>query len=118
MAEQFTTDPADGEQAMPLSGVELIALERARQVTSEGWTPEHDDRHEQREMAKAASCYAYEAARTDVQRAADAPNVPLLWPWENAWWKPTDRVRDLVKAGALCAAEIDRLLRAGEQIDG
>jgi hypothetical protein len=31
-----------------------------------------------------------------------------------AWWKPTpsDRIRELTKAGALIAAEIDRLKRA------
>jgi len=38
--------------------------------------------------------------------------VPPIWPWEKSWWKPTpnDRVKELVKAGALIAAEIDRLL--------
>jgi len=35
-----------------------------------------------------------------------------LWPWGKEWWKPSDRRRDLVKAGALIAAEIDRLDRA------
>jgi len=29
-----------------------------------------------------------------------------------AWFKPTDPRRDLVKAGALCIAEIERLDRA------
>lgn len=39
---------------------------------------------------------------------------PLRWPWEAEAFKPTpdDRVRELVKAGALIAAEIDRLGRA------
>ena len=32
------------------------------------------------------------------------------WPWAKKWWKPSDDpVRNLVKAGALIAAEIDRL---------
>lgn len=32
-------------------------------------------------------------------------------PWDNEWWKPSpdDRKRELVKAGALIAAAIDRL---------
>ena len=32
------------------------------------------------------------------------------WPptWDFSWYKPTTRIRDLVKAGALIAAEIDR----------
>jgi len=36
------------------------------------------------------------------------------WPikWMAAWFKPTDPRRDLVKAGALCIAEIERLDRA------
>ena len=41
--------------------------------------------------------------------------APYLWPWRPSWWKPTpdDRVRELVKTGALIAAEIDRLRRRG-----
>jgi len=33
-------------------------------------------------------------------------------PWNVVWWKPTpdDRIRELAKAGALIAAEIDRLI--------
>jgi hypothetical protein len=35
-----------------------------------------------------------------------------LWPWDPSWWKPSpDPIRNLVKAGALIAAEIDRLQR-------
>jgi hypothetical protein len=35
-----------------------------------------------------------------------------LWPWSVQWWKPKDRRRDLVRAGALIVAEIERLDRA------
>lgn len=32
------------------------------------------------------------------------------WPWDYKWWKPSDDpIKNLVKAGALIAAEIDRL---------
>ena len=36
-------------------------------------------------------------------------NHPL---WDDTWWKPTpdNRIKELIKAGALIAAEIDRLL--------
>lgn len=35
------------------------------------------------------------------------------WPWDENWWKPSlDPIRNLVKAGALLAAEIDRLQRS------
>lgn len=37
----------------------------------------------------------------------------MMWPFSQEWWKPTpdDRIRELAKAGALIAAEIDRLQR-------
>lgn len=86
-------------------GVGLIAAERQRQVSVEGWTTVHDDGHELGEMARAASCYAMpDGWRHQL--------VKLCWPWDATWWKPGDRIRELVKAGALVAAEIDRLQRA------
>lgn len=88
-------------------GCSLIAAERARQVYAEGWTPEHDDEHEGDDLALAAACYAM-----PPDRYLRSHQPPLSWPWEEAYWKPGDRIRELVKAGALCAAEIDRLQRA------
>jgi len=39
--------------------------------------------------------------------------VPEWWPWEPRHWKPdASPTRNLVKAGALIAAAIDRALRA------
>ena len=38
--------------------------------------------------------------------AEDAAN---LWPWAQDFWKPKDQLRNLVMAGALIAAAIDRL---------
>lgn len=93
------------------TGIELIAEERARQISSEGWTSEHDDTHKEAQMARAAATYAIEAfskaSKIKVRR-------PLgLWPWGDEWWKPAaDPIRNLEKAGALIAAEIDRLQRA------
>ena len=37
---------------------------------------------------------------------------PDSWPWDEGDWNPQDPERDLVKAGALIAAELDRLQRA------
>jgi len=107
------------------TGVELIAAERERQVSQEGWTEEHDDDHGDGQMANAAACYAMTqkipsvvgiipgTTRSPEQRV----RMPKLWPWEAECWKPcpTDRVRELVKAGALIAAEIDRLQRAAPE---
>ena len=93
-----------------MSGVELIAVERERQVSVEGWTPEHDDTHTKGEMADAGACYALEAAHNSAYVAGRW--MAILWPWSTEWWKPShDRIRNLVKAGALIAAEIDRLQR-------
>ncbi|HID9124555.1 TPA: ead/Ea22-like family protein [Klebsiella michiganensis] len=82
-----------------------VLAERQRQVTAEGWTPEHDDEYQHCEMAVAAACYIM----ADDDPRAD---VPELWPLPSDWWKPTDVRRDLVKAGALILAEIERLDRA------
>lgn len=93
--------------------IDDVTAERQRQITTEGWTPEHDDEHAHGEMAKASACYAYCSTETDQERKwrSDAGRVPLMWPWDNAWWKPKDRRRDLVRAAALLIAEIERLDR-------
>lgn len=101
-----------------------VLFERQRQVSSEGWTAEHDDAHASEELATAASCYLRPDLRT-VTVSADRVTFGDPWPWwnewndggrcagrEKAWWKPTDRRRDLVKAAALIVAEIERLDRA------
>ena len=90
------------------SGVGMITDERLRQIKVEGWTPEHDDEHKDGELAEAASCYAYVSNYEHPQNV----RVPEDWPWDRKWWKPSaDPIRNLVKAGALIAAEIDRLKR-------
>ena len=93
-------------------GVERIAAERQRQIDAEGWTPEHDDEHDCGEMVSAAACYAGMAQALVNGSSIVHPEVLSLWPWDFDWWKPSDDpVRNLEKAGALIAAEIDRLLR-------
>ena len=47
----------------------------------------------------------------DLYRSEACPDD---WPWSDKWWKPKDKIRDLVRAGALIAAEIDRLQRLKE----
>lgn len=94
------------------TGVELIAEERKRQIEKEGWTPEHDVQHHTGDLAHAAAAYASaELYRSTTSEGYD--NMPHIWPFERKWWKPTpdDRIRELQKAGALIAAEIDRLQR-------
>lgn len=99
--------------ALPKTGADLIAEERLRQMTKEGWTAEHDDGHRPDEMALAAACYAIPDGYRHETGPLRRGNAPWLWPWETHWWKPSprNRIRELAKAGALIAAEIDLLLR-------
>lgn len=90
-----------------MTGAESIAAERQRQISEGGWTAEHDDEHAAGELAEAAQCYVMETIQPGDGNA--------FWPWEGSWWKPSaDPVRNLVKAGALIAAEIDRLQRVND----
>lgn len=94
-----------------MNGVDLIAAERQRQIDVEGWTPAHDSSHQEHEMLVAAVCYL--AVPGSPWKPLSSSPTPALWPWDTAWWKPSDDpIRNLVKAGALVAAEIDRLQRA------
>ncbi len=92
----------------------MIMAERERQISQEGWTPEHDDNHGNGELAIAAACYARFAADTAYLggNATRRLSPPKDWPWDHEWWKPHASIHDLVRAGALIAAEIDRLRRA------
>ncbi|HID9945579.1 TPA: hypothetical protein ACXJMC_002673 [Pseudomonas aeruginosa] len=96
---------------VPQAWIDVLA-ERRRQVEAEGWTPEHDDEHDNGEMARAAACYALAGSSAPNDGTA-ALLVSLAWPWDQQWWKPTSARRDLVKACALALAEIERLDRAG-----
>lgn len=108
-----------------------IAAERRRQVEVEGWSEAHDDEHDDYSLGLAAASYAggvdcgskVTTYPGDVSGGrGDCPvwgfvkkRVPVPWPdsWDARWWKPTgDRRRDLIKAGALIVAEIERLDRA------
>jgi len=93
------------------TGAQLIAEERERQISQEGWTLAHDDGHDMAQLSGAAACYAIAGNEAAMGNTIHAP-MPGLWPWSESWWKPSaDPIRNLTKAGALIAAEIDRLQR-------
>ncbi len=97
------------------TGIELIAEERERQIEEEGWTPGHDAKHTNGAIAQAGACYALFSVRPSLL-SQTISGIPRLLPWQNKWWKPSDdRIRNLVKAGALIAAEIDRLNAANNE---
>ena len=92
-----------------MSGVDLIRVERTRQIREEGHGRPDDRRHTREQLALAAATYALPAEWRDMT-VLGTPLRQTFWP-QGWWFKPTsdDRVRELIKAGALIAAEIDRL---------
>ncbi|WP_417448582.1 hypothetical protein [Klebsiella michiganensis] len=109
--------PLDGESRTVNAAAADVLAERKRQVSVEGWTPSHDDAHKNNEMAFAAACYALHAAAAswdleDCGTEYDSHPAPKNWPWEPEWWKPKSARADLVRAGALILAELERIDRA------
>jgi hypothetical protein len=94
-----------------MDGVDLIHEERCRQLQVEGYSAAHDDSvNGFAELVGAAMTYAGRALEiiTDDEICGDEE----FWPWDREQWKPSPNpIRNLVKAGALIAAEIDRLQR-------
>lgn len=104
------------------SGITIIAEERERQQLIEGWGPYHDDQHRSGELADAAEAYVHAAGEQARGQSLEylktlVEAAEVRWPWEDAWWKPSgDPVRNLAKAGALIAAEIDRINRENSDL--
>ncbi len=112
-----------------MTGIERIAAERTRQIEQEGWSAEHDSRHVNGELALAAALYAAPVALYRVAHRPDSVEWYDPWPWQrwvdpprggpmisvDAWDKREkhSRIHRLEIAGALIAAEIDRLTADG-----
>lgn len=118
-----------------MTGLDLIRDERIRQIDDLGWTAEHDDSHIHGELAMVAACYAAGSAGEGIfvaeVRGKASITIDDAFPWhmdDDARFKDLDgevtlprspdvryavdqRIRLLAKAGALAAAEIDRLER-------
>lgn len=98
------------------TGVEIIAEERATHP-QRGFDIEHDAQHTDGAIADMAAIYACTHRETELRdltiRQMIWGNAPT-WPYEETrnadWFTPQpDRIKELAKAGALIAAEIDRL---------
>lgn len=88
-----------------MTGMDEINAERCRQVEAEGFDTSHDDDlHGQGDLWRAAQAYENNA----MECAGADGEPPSYWPWDRKWWKPKDARRDLVRAGALYAAEAER----------
>lgn len=104
-----------------MNGIELIVQERMRQVEQEGFDATHDKQHNNQELALAACYYAMPYDVTYPLGFCSIPDFkagvtisPLLFfpsTWASAWKKRQNksRIQQLVVAGALIAAEIDRI---------
>lgn len=120
------------------TGIELIAEERQRQIQVEGYDRLHDESYKNGELVGAAMCYASESINKDFPKERPKLRAQLFipsfskfftnpatgkvdqdkwieaWPWDDEYDKREkhDKLRCLVIAGALIAAEIDRLNRS------
>ncbi len=102
------------ERLTPIGdGVELIAKERQRQIVELGFTDENDNQHNDNALADAGASYAFAATVRKHAWPGTGHIPPQIWPWSEVHWKPSpkDRIKELAKAGALIAAEIDKLQR-------
>lgn len=88
-----------------MTGIDLITQERHRHFTL-GHDREHDRDHTQDELTRAAALYALPPLYRLLLDQADL--TLTIWP-KGFPREASNRIRELAKAGALLAAEIDRL---------
>lgn len=121
------------------TGMQLIAEERARQIEVKGFDETHDMFNDGHEMAWAAACYAAPEAILVQLPGRMLHESSYIDPWPINWGAEIDRrprlegeqelieadhvplelrLRCLAKAGALIAAEMDRLMAAAERRGG
>lgn len=91
-----------------------VVHERRRQVHGKGWTPEHDDEHDDCSLAAAAACYLI---GSDKLTYAGAKVWPSGWNFKGPITGENYR-RALVKGAALALAEIERIDRAADKKGG
>ncbi|WP_197707205.1 hypothetical protein [Pseudoalteromonas piscicida] len=105
-----------------VNGALLITRERNRQLIEEGHSTEQDDQYKNGALAMAGIVYATVASvspelREEYRQVFKQGQRVHHWPWDgsNPKLEPKDdlesRIKELTKAGALIAAEIDKLQR-------
>lgn len=108
------------------TGINLISEERVRQITL-GYDALHDSTETNGELAVAAGLYAIDSTYADTMirewsDVATDGSIEVyndLWPWNDGSYPnkcgQLERIRQLTIAGALIAAEIDRLQNIEEK---
>lgn len=111
------------QKTIPVVGTKLIEQYREEQISKHNWSVQHDiDVNKDGQLVQAAMAYLANVVTVEVDSASGpvAVDSRTLWPnnWSKRWLKLSDnRVKDLSKAGALIAAEIDRLLQTSDNVD-
>lgn len=82
-------------------GADLIRKERIRQIEEEGYDASHDFSEPLDSIIAAAISYAMH----DI----DHEEAEAWWQRDLKFWKPRDRKRNLIRAGALIAAALDKM---------
>jgi hypothetical protein len=107
-----------------VTGIELIAQERQRQINEEGYALEHDRQFIHGELVMLAIYYAMPSRMTvnHCPYGSEAITMTIYpelffeetdWDKKYAKRKTKDRLHQLVAAGALIAAEIDAFYNTG-----
>lgn len=84
------------------TGIEQIKEERVKQISKYNRNGFHDSAYVNGELVKAALAYLSICV-------SDKFGGNLVWPWDTDSFKDEGYVENLKKAGALIAAELDRL---------
>lgn len=96
--------PWDVEKDGGLQGIDLIAAERSEQLCGHGYTPESDQQYKSHELLFGALAYLNTAIYGKGVGEED-------WPFSRESFKPSDDDnKNLAKAAAMIAAELDRRL--------
>lgn len=94
-----------------------VLAERNRQMTSEGYSEEHDDILTKGQLGDGAACYAMAAVANHQNHPESImTKIRNMWPFEPEMFKPTDPRTDLIKAAAMIIAEIERMDRAAKKV--
>lgn len=100
-------DPG-GAPPETIDAAEAILLERKRQIDVEGFTPDYDEAAAYHQAGRRPATPLALAAAAYALGGAD----PCLWPFGAGSFKPRGHRENMVRAGALILAEIERIDRA------
>lgn len=123
--DHVIVDKKDWEKIIELlsnTGVGAIAEERQRHITEKGFTAEHDDQHRHGELCKVAAILAVNGTDATVEDIEvsfhNYSTGEDVWGLEDKLSGDENAIHRLKVAGALIAAEIDRIQRSAKKDDG